>query len=441
MSVKDKIRLTARGYRMIHTLVPGYLTVMGIDALLSSILPFINIFMSARIITALAAQKSLEQVFRLALITAALNVLTALLSSALQRLSAYSNAKFYQFFEKPLTDKVAQMDYERVEDTEVHLKKECIMLLRRTSGWGLSRLIWCYTGTLSGVLTTVFSISLLGGAFSTRHTIDAGAWDFIFSPATIFVVLLLISVNLAVGIFLTKISSKKEADWMIDLTQINRLGSYYFSNLLSYKAGKDLKLYALKAPMLAEFSEIMAQYSKPMRVLFKMTAKNHSLIAASNTVMTGIIYAYVTLKALFGSFGVGSIVQYVGSLARLNDGVSTTMWNITMLNSNIEPLKLFFEFIDMPDKKHQGTLPVEKRNDNDYEIEFCGVSFKYPGTDVYALRDLNLKLAIGQRLAVVGMNGSGKTTMIKLLCRLYDPTEGEIKLNGIDIKKYDYNEY
>ena len=61
--------------------------------------------------------------------------------------------------------------------------------------------------------------------------------------------------------------------------------------------------------------------------------------------------------------------------------------------------------------------------------------------DTYALKDISLKFKIGQRLAVVGMNGSGKTTFIKLLCRLYDPTEGEILLNGIDIRKYDYREY
>ena len=90
---------------------------------------------------------------------------------------------------------------------------------------------------------------------------------------------------------------------------------------------------------------------------------------------------------------------------------------------------------------YQGSLTVEKRSDRNYEIEFCNVSFKYPGSDSYALRNVNLKFKIGSRLAVVGMNGSGKSTFIKLLCRLYDPTEGVIRLNGIDIRKYNYLEY
>src|SRR5699024_6023543 len=81
------------------------------------------------------------------------------------------------------------------------------------------------------------------------------------------------------------------------------------------------------------------------------------------------------------------------------------------------------------------------RAGRNYKVEFRDVSFRYPGSDRWALRHVNIKFRIGSRLAVVGPNGSGKTTFIKLLCRLYDPTEGEILLNGIDIRKYRYEEY
>ncbi len=111
------------------------------------------------------------------------------------------------------------------------------------------------------------------------------------------------------------------------------------------------------------------------------------------------------------------------------------------ISNNAVFLKTSLEFLDIPNQMYQGTIPVEKRMDNEYEIAFKNVSFKYPGSETYALRNLSFTFKIGQKLAVVGMNGSGKTTMIKLLCRLYDPTEGEITLNGIDIRKYDYKEY
>lgn len=97
--------------------------------------------------------------------------------------------------------------------------------------------------------------------------------------------------------------------------------------------------------------------------------------------------------------------------------------------------------MDIPNKMYQGSLTTEKRSDRQYEVEFKDVSFRYPGSDDWALRHVNLKFRVGQRLAVVGENGSGKTTFIKLLCRLYDPQEGEILLNGINIRKYRYDDY
>jgi len=111
------------------------------------------------------------------------------------------------------------------------------------------------------------------------------------------------------------------------------------------------------------------------------------------------------------------------------------------MRNNAAFLRTTFKFLDIPNSMYQGSLTTEKRSDLKYEIEFRNVSFKYPASGDYALKNVSFKFDIGQRLAVVGQNGSGKTTFIKLLCRLYDPTEGEITLNGIDIRKYDYLQY
>lgn len=108
---------------------------------------------------------------------------------------------------------------------------------------------------------------------------------------------------------------------------------------------------------------------------------------------------------------------------------------------NEQFLKLYLEYFDIPNDMYQGSLAVEKRSDKKYDIEFRNVSFKYAGSDNYALKNVNLTFKVGERLAVVGMNGSGKTTFIKLMCRLYDPTEGEIYMNDFNVRKYDYRQY
>ena len=122
-------------------------------------------------------------------------------------------------------------------------------------------------------------------------------------------------------------------------------------------------------------------------------------------------------------------------------GLSESAGILGNMKANAFFLKKNFDYIDLPDPMYQGTLTIEKRRDRNYEIEFKDVSFKYPGADTFALKNVSFRFRIGQRLAIVGENGSGKTTFIKLLARLYDPTEGEILLNGIDIRKYDYKEY
>ena len=139
--------------------------------------------------------------------------------------------------------------------------------------------------------------------------------------------------------------------------------------------------------------------------------------AAVSVIFTGIVYAFVCLKAMAGAFGLGSVTQYVASIAKVSGGMSSLVSNVGVMCNNTPFLELTFDFLDIPNNMYQGSLTVEKRRDRKYQVEFRNVSFKYPGSDNYALRNVNMKFEIGKRLAVVGMNGSGKTTFIKLVVK------------------------
>ena len=168
------------------------------------------------------------------------------------------------------------------------------------------------------------------------------------------------------------------------------------------------------------------------------------LLAASASVsalLMGLVYFFVCLKACGGAFGLGAVAQYLGAATNLFQGVVTLVNMLADVEINGVYMKNIFDYLDIPNKMYQGSLTTEKRSDRQYTVEFRDVSFRYPESEQYALRHVNMKFKVGERLAVVGMNGSGKTTFIKLLCRLYDPTEGTILLNGIDIRKYRYDEY
>ncbi|MBP5198049.1 MAG: ABC transporter ATP-binding protein [Lachnospiraceae bacterium] len=167
------------------------------------------------------------------------------------------------------------------------------------------------------------------------------------------------------------------------------------------------------------------------------------LLLFSQGLCNALCYLFVVIKAGAGAFDVGSIVQYVGALTELVGYVGLLTWIYSENKVYTRHLEKLFEYLDLPNRKKQGTLPVDADlfNGKDCNIEFKNVSFRYPGSDVYVLKNINTKLSIGKKQAFVGTNGAGKTTFVKLLCRLYDPTEGEILLNGTDIRQYDYEEY
>jgi ATP-binding cassette subfamily B protein len=235
--------------------------------------------------------------------------------------------------------------------------------------------------------------------------------------------------------------AKKTGALFSGFHQISRVGMYMFSHVSNYRIGKDLRLYNLAPAFADDISRFNNTFVTLMSKFWKLVVRfDYSRIMLS-TAFNALVYGYVAIKALFGAFPIGNVVQYIGALTRFGQAFQGLGSNLGWLWSNNEFLAKYFDFIDMPNKLYHGTIPVEKRRDNEYKIEFVNVSFKYPGSETMVLKNFNLKLRIGQKLAVVGMNGSGKTTMIKLLCRLYDPTEGVITLNGVDIKMYDYAEY
>ena len=154
-----------------------------------------------------------------------------------------------------------------------------------------------------------------------------------------------------------------------------------------------------------------------------------------------LAYVLVGVKVLAKAITVGELIQYVQSIIQLNSMLSLIMTKHQDISECIRYFDKILLFLERKNKFETGSIPIEKRDDYKYELAFEHVSFKYPNSDTYILKDLTFQLNLHNKSALVGANGAGKTTLIKLLCRLYDPTEGKITLNGVDIKKYNYKEY
>ena len=150
-------------------------------------------------------------------------------------------------------------------------------------------------------------------------------------------------------------------------------------------------------------------------------------------------YIYIGFRAVKGFLTVGDITLCLNSVSQAYESIRTMITGIQEMNKRCRYFSHYLVFMEYPDAKIPGNKKI--KNDGDHEIEFKNVSFKYPRASEYVLENINIKIKSGEHLSVVGLNGAGKTTFIKLLCRLYDVTSCEILVDGINIKEYSEEEY
>lgn len=156
----------------------------------------------------------------------------------------------------------------------------------------------------------------------------------------------------------------------------------------------------------------------------------------------GAAYGYLLALALGEGLSVSEFLLYFTAVGNFTTWVTGILKGFGELHQFSLELSSVRGYIEAPEPfRMEGGKAIEPDTSLPYTLELRDVSFRYPGAETWALRHVNMKFQVGSRLAVVGENGSGKTTFIKLLCRLYDPTQGEILLNGIDIRKYSYRQY
>lgn len=331
-----------------------------------------------------------------------------------------------------------------MDDSYVQELRSRIWQNTDSGGWGLYRLIDSFDAIIRSVMSIISAILLTASLFILPVTSGNRVLTILNHPIFI---LIIIVIMFGVTFAAPMLSVKAGSYWVkyADENQLgNRLFGFWLGDLGNDRSkALDVRIYRqdiLSRTNLKKYNPFIPT-SKLAKASRGAMGGYQALSGAVSQIFVGVAYVFVCLKALGGAFGVGAIVQYVSAIIALSSGLSMLIETLGNLRNNTPFLRTVFEFLDMPNKMDQGTIAVSQNSEKGDEIEFRNVSFKYPGQKDYALRNVSLTFHAGQRMAVVGMNGSGKTTFIKLLCRLYDPTEGEILFNGIDIRQYNYNEY
>lgn len=436
MSFGERIRITKRGFGILRKYCPGLSEQKALYEFIHSLQPFITIWFSARIVDELTNHCRKDYIASYVICVITINFICIVFQNVLLHICKEKESQMWIWFEKVFSDKQMSLDYDDLEDVSIQKQRQEVEENLFMFGNGLAQLVWG-TSVMVKVFINIFVALLMSGTLFISKTgekiVDHPIW----------IVAILGCITLC-GFSNYKATRKENSlfmKWCDNSLWFNRTFMFFGHELYTnLERAKDVRIYRQDTLAIKKIEELEAWGKAEKKNSFHMAffpSVAGFIVGLGNCAC----YLFVAIKAFLGAYGVGGVVQYVSVLTKLGDGIRDLMFMVSDNELYCAHLKKMYDYLDIPNHMYQGSLTVEKREDNEYYIEFSNVSFKYPRTENYVLRNVNLKFKIGEKLAVVGMNGSGKTTFIKLLCRLYDPTEGEILLNNVDIRKYDYKEY
>lgn len=424
----ENIRLLSKGFSYLFKIEKAYAILHIITSVLSPLHPFINIFIVSKILNELAGSREARILFIYVSVAIISNFFLSIGISSLNLLKGYHSEQFYKNEKMLFAEKAMIMDYEKLEDPIVHA------LLERIKNESQNGYNMFFLNMFSGQL--IGSISSIATSIFLCHGLIVN--EKIFIPIKAMILFCIICV-IFINYYTTKKTNKKNLEMFESLIPFNTKFNFYSDYYEDYNAGKDIRLYNL-GDYVADIQKSQNDFS--VNILLKSkkeTLKYVFLSSISSDVFNFVIYAFVIFACLTNSITVGDITKYVSCIAMFVSAIGGLISQFQSLFNNNKYLNNYFKYFDIPTPQRDTqllkikTVPII--------IEFRNVFFKYPNSDTYVLNNLSFIIEAGTRIAVVGMNGSGKTTMIKLLCRLYTPTEGSIFLNGININDYDYEDY
>lgn len=405
---------------------PSYVFLLLFQILLQAISPFSKIIFPTLIIEELTKvplnQVNLSNLTWILVLFLAVEFIIPFLMNLNWMFLLHNENMLNKYWKKLMGDKMMQMRFYHLENPDVldQISKAQDGLL----GYGNN------LGGFQALINNI--ISILSNALSVIGVI------YIIAQINIWLIFILIAI---VGLRLWNQSQIKKLNiqqWE-ERKRMNRENGYYSSLLTDFKYGKDIRLYACKDLLITknkEYIEDTYQYQIKINQKFKKLTIIDNLFNMINQLLT---YGYVAYYFIQSYISIAQYSLYVTSINTFISSSYSIFNSFLNIRQNTKMMSEFKKFMEIDATYQEGNVKI---NPNDpIVLEFKDVSFAYPNTTEYVLRHINYRMEGQKKISIVGENGAGKSTFIKLLMRLYDPTEGEILLNGINIKEIPIQDY
>lgn len=412
-------KIISNNFQMLKYIIkfcPSQLLVIVCVALIKSLLSILSVLSLKYVIDSITIYKDFAKILKIILLFLVLNILLLTICTWLeQRIVPVNNEKISGKLQLLLFEKAASLDLECYENTAYYNK---LSIAREQAEMRMVGVL----DTFSTAISSIFSIT----AFITLITL--------FEP--IIIIISITSVILSFGI--NTIIIKFKHKFYQKIAPLDRKMSYVQRVSSQPEYAMELRLYNQFPQLLKKKFEI--KLKEKIMLLDDYSKKIIKLMITQNTgsqVLNTSTILYLIYKTFIGTITMGNFVALANSSQQLTQQIFALIKVIPEIYEHGIYIENFLEFIS-----YEPTIqnsPNALGTPNNGNLEFKNVYFKYSNTDKYALKNINLKIKYGEKVAIVGRNGAGKSTMVKLLNRLYNPTEGEIYLNDVSYKNYDIN--
>lgn len=428
----SNFKMIFKMYSEIHRLEKHTLPTMLISSLVKAVRPFINIYFTAKLVTLLSAGASFKEVILLICLALTINFVLYFLNDFLESYEDGLSSVLLDRESRKMAVKLYKTEYEKLEDSNfreiIHKHEEA-----GASRWArFPYFVWTTSVFISGVSTLIIAVIMIMPLLKIGF--KATGEGFFERPVFLITLIATIAVMAVIMLLIAIKMNKSYLAANEEYAELDKLFYSFIDIFADYKTGKEIRIYKEQALInRIATDKILNDGEKTLKKISMKTAKTSSIVAIMGAVVGFGVYLFIGIKGHFGLFDVGKLVLYCGAFMQIINGVMQVANTLGKLVEILPLARVYFTIIEAENTKTYGDKELDE---NKFEIEFKNVSFKYPGSDNYSLKNINLKINNGEHLAVVGRNGSGKTTFIKLMCRLYDVTEGEILINGVNIKNY-----
>lgn len=392
-----------------------YLAILGTRTIFDAVCPVLSLLLTQKLIDGFQLRLSIEKQISILIILLFIGLLSDIANNFFIKKEKEYELKFELYFQEKVFNKISKLSCKKIENSYVY------DLISRTQ----------YDANLSiqGNVKIIFS--------SISVFISTIGYLIIFINYNIMLTLIILFVPIFRFIFEKKFNVN-EYKILRSNTENLRKGNYIAELIINSENFKELKLFSLFNLLIERYRKIMTLYNEKMIKLYNARFFVYSLITLMEVFIHSLILIDIIKNVIIGNILIGKFILYNSSMSSLNTNISSFFSQISILYKNIvmiEEIKKFFS-LEEEDINDEGM-----NIDSIYSIRFDSVSYRYSENNEYVLKNISFRLEKDKIYLLIGENGSGKTTIIKILSGLYTDYEGDVYINEINLKEINLKKF